>query len=84
MSWPQNEPSDANGQLKAFLERAERLESEKDGIAEDLKALYQEMAGQGFNAKIMRKIVALRKKDPEKVAQEKAEMELYLANLGMS
>lgn len=82
-NWPQNEPEDVHGQLKAFLERAERLESEKDAIAEDLKALYGEMKAQGYNQKIMRKIVALRKKDPEKVKQERAEMELYTEQLGL-
>ena len=82
-NWPQNEPADVNGQLKAFLDRAERLESEKDAIAADLKELYAEMKAQGFNSVIMRKIVALRKKDPEKVRQERAEMELYTAQLGM-
>lgn len=82
-NWPQNEPEDAAGQLKAFLERAERLESEKDAITEDLKALYGEMKAQGYNSKIMRKIVSLRKKDPEKVKQERAEMELYTEQLGL-
>lgn len=82
-NWPQNEPEDAAGQLKAFLERAERLEGEKDAITEDLKALYGEMKAQGFNSQIMRKIVALRKKDPEKVKQERAEMELYTTQLGL-
>lgn len=82
-NWPQNEPADVNGQLKAFLDRAERLESEKDAITADLKELYAEMKAQGYNSTIMRKIVALRKKDPEKVRQERAEMELYTQQLGM-
>lgn len=82
-NWPQNEPADVNGQLKAFLDRAERLENEKDAITADLKELYAEMKAQGYNSTIMRKIVALRKKDPEKVRQERAEMELYLENLGL-
>lgn len=81
--YPRNEPADVNGQLKAFLDRAERLESEKDALVEDQKALYAEMKAQGFNSAIMRKIVALRKKDPEKVRQERAEMEMYMQNLGM-
>lgn len=73
----------ASDQLKALIERIERLEEEKAGIAEDIKSVYAEAKGNGFDAKVMRKIVALRKRDQAEVAEEEAIMELYLRALGM-
>ena len=53
----------AAGKLKSFVERIERLEEEKAGIAADIKDIYSEAKGEGFDTKIIRKIISLRKKD---------------------
>jgi uncharacterized protein (UPF0335 family) len=73
----------AAGQLRAFLERIERLEEEKATIAEDLKELYQEIKGTGFNTKVVRKIVRMRKMDQDKRREEEEITDLYLHALGM-
>jgi uncharacterized protein (UPF0335 family) len=70
------------GHLKAFIERIERLEEEKGQIADDIKAVYAEAKGNGYDAKIMRRIVARRKKDADKVREEEEILDLYLAALG--
>lgn len=72
-----------NGQLKAIVERIENLESEKKEIGEGVKEVYAEAKGNGFDPKIIRKIVALRKKDANEREEEAALMELYMSNLGM-
>jgi uncharacterized protein (UPF0335 family) len=69
----------APGQLRAFVERAERLNEEKANISEDIAAIYAEAKGVGFDAKILRKLVALRKMDPDKRAAEAAVLDLYQA-----
>lgn len=71
----------APGQLRAFVERAERLNEEKVNIGIDLKELFAEAAGSGFDAKILRKLVAIRKMDPAKRAEEAAVLDLYQAAL---
>lgn len=73
----------AGERLKSFIERIERLEEEKAGIAEDIKEVYAEAKGVGFDAKTMRKIVALRKKDTEKRREEQELLELYASAIGM-
>jgi len=73
----------AADQLKAFIERIERLEEEKAGIAGDIKDVYAEAKGNGFDVKILRKIISLRKKDPSERQEENAILELYLQALGM-
>lgn len=70
-------------QLKAFIERVERLEEEKAGIAGDIKEIYAEAKGSGFNASVMRKIVAMRRRDPNERSEEEAIADLYLEALGM-
>lgn len=70
-------------QLKSFIERIERLEEEKRGIASDIKDVYAEAKGNGFTPKILRMIVALRRKDPAERSEEEQIMETYLAALGM-
>lgn len=74
----------AADQLKSFIERIERLEEEKAGIAGDIKDVYAEATGAGFDAKILRKIVSLRKKDHAERQEEDAITELYLSALGMA
>lgn len=70
------------GHLKAFIERIERLEEEKCAIGDDIKAVYAEAKANGYDAKIMRRIVARRKKDADRVREEEEILDLYLAALG--
>lgn len=69
--------------LKAFIERIERLEEEKSGLADDIKDVFAEAKGVGFDAKIIRKILKLRKMDAEKRREEDELVELYKAAIGM-
>ena len=69
---------------RAIIERIERLEEEKKAIADDIKDVYGEAKANGFDTKIIRKIVALRKKDHAERKEEEAIMELYLEALGMA
>jgi uncharacterized protein (UPF0335 family) len=70
-------------ELKAFIERIERLEEEKAALAGDIRDVYSEAKANGFDTKIMRKIVTLRRKDHAERKEEEAIMELYLEALGM-
>ena len=72
------------GHLKAFIERIERLEEEKKALAGDIKDVYGEAKANGFDVKIMRKIVSLRKQDRDSRIEEETILDLYLAALGMS
>ena len=71
------------GHLTAFIERIEKLEEEKKAIADDIKDVYAEAKGTGFDPRIMRKIVSLRKQDKSKRQEEEEILVLYLAALGM-
>lgn len=71
------------GQLRAIVERIERLEEEKKEVAEQIKEVYAEAKGNGFDAKTLRKVVTLRKKKPEERSEEEAMLELYMSALGM-
>jgi uncharacterized protein (UPF0335 family) len=73
----------AAGQLKAIVERIERLEEEKSEVAGQIKEVYAEAKGNGFDAKTLRKIVSLRKKDTEERQEEEALLDLYMHALGM-
>ena len=73
----------AADQLKAFIERIERLEEEKAGIAGDIKEVYAEAKANGFDTKILRKVIAIRKKDRHEREEEEAMLDLYLNALGM-
>lgn len=75
--------SDTAGQLRSFIERIERLEEEKKTIADDIKDVFGEAKGMGFDTKAMRTILKLRKKDPDERAEEEAIVDTYLAALGM-
>ena len=74
----------AAGQLRAFIERVERLEEEKKTIADDIKEVFAEMKGTGFDTKAVRKIIRLRKQDQAERQEEEAILDLYLAALGMA
>ncbi|MBV9589406.1 MAG: DUF2312 domain-containing protein [Hyphomicrobiales bacterium] len=69
--------------LKAFVERIERLEEEKTSIAGDVKEVYAEAKAQGFDTKILRKVVALRRRDAAERREEEEILDLYLQALGM-
>lgn len=69
--------------LRSLVERIERLEEEKKNLAEDIREIYAEAKSQGYEVKIIRKIIALRKKDPDKRREEEEILALYLAALGM-
>lgn len=73
----------AGGKLKAIVERVEHLEEEKREIADQIKEVYAEAKENGFNTKILRKVVALRKRSPEDIAEEEALLDVYKHALGM-
>lgn len=73
----------AADQLRSIVERIERLEEEKKEIADQIKEVYAEAKGNGFDAKTLRKIVSLRKKPSEEREEEEALLDLYLSALGM-
>lgn len=73
----------AAGQLRAFIERIERLEEEKQTIADDIKEVFAEAKGTGFDVKAMRTIIRLRKKDQAEREEEESILDLYKAALGM-
>ncbi len=73
----------AQDQLRAFIERIERMEEEKAAIAADIKEIYAEAAGAGFDRKIMRRIVNIRKQDANERLEQEALMETYMRALGM-
>ncbi len=73
----------AHGQLRSIVERIERLEEEKAAIAADIKEVYAEAKGNGFDTKILRKVVRLRKVDTAERQEEEALMDVYMAALGM-
>ena len=69
--------------LKSFIERVERLEEEKRGLSGDIKEVYAEAKGSGFEPKIMRQIIKLRRMDKEDVDEEESLLDLYKRALGM-
>lgn len=70
--------------LRVLVSRIESLEQEKAGLSEDIKAVYKDVKDEGFDVKVVRKIVSLRKKDSKSVQQEKILLEMYAEALGMS
>ena len=80
-------PADVGGvagqRLKSFVERIERLEEEKAALMEDIKEVYAEAKGTGFDTKTMRKIVSLRKMDHEKRRESEELLDLYKSAIGM-
>ena len=71
-------------ELRQFIERFEQLESEKKDVAEQQKELMAEAKGRGYDTKVMRKVIALRKRKPDEIAEEEAVLELYKSALGMA
>ena len=73
----------AQGQLKSIIERIERLEQEKSEIAEQIKEVFAEAKGNGFDVKLLRKVIRIRKQDAAKRQEEDAILDLYLSALGV-
>jgi uncharacterized protein (UPF0335 family) len=71
-------------ELRQFIERFEQLESEKKDVTEQQKELMAEAKGRGYDTKVMRKVIALRKRKPDEIAEEEAVLELYKTALGMA
>ena len=69
----------AQGRLKSFIERIERLEEDKAAVSNDLKEVYSEAKGEGFDVKILRKVVRIRKADKAKMSEEEAIFDLYMS-----
>ncbi|WP_127521223.1 DUF2312 domain-containing protein [Mesorhizobium sp. Z1-4] len=74
----------AAGQLRAFIERIERLEEDKKTVSDDIKEVYAELKGNGYDTKAVRTLVRLRKKDQAERQEEEAMLDLYKAALGMA
>ncbi len=69
----------AQGRLRSFIERIERLEEDKAVVSNDLKEVYLEAKGEGFDVKILRKVVRIRKQDKAKLSEEEALIDLYMS-----
>ena len=79
----QPNPRFAKDQLKAFVERIERLEEEKKATSDDIRDVYAEAKGTGFDTKALRTIVSLRKQDTDKRREQQEVLETYMHALGM-
>ena len=73
----------AGEELRQFIERYERLEAEKKDIADGQKEIMAEAKGRGYDTKVIRKVIALRKRDADDIAEEEAVLEMYKAALGL-
>ncbi|MDH2325657.1 DUF2312 domain-containing protein [Falsirhodobacter xinxiangensis] len=71
-------------ELRQFIERFEQLEAEKKDVNEQQKELMAEAKGRGYDTKVMKKVIALRKRKPDDIAEEEAIMDMYKTALGMS
>jgi uncharacterized protein (UPF0335 family) len=83
MSDPVTETNVAAEELRQFIERYEHLEAEKKDIVEQQKEVMAEAKGRGYDTKVIRKIIAIRKRDKDDIAEEEAILELYKQALGM-
>jgi uncharacterized protein (UPF0335 family) len=73
----------AQDQLRAFVERIERMEEEKKAITDDIKEIYAEAKGNGFDTKVLRQVIRIRKQDRNERLEQEAILDLYMAALGM-
>ena len=71
-------------ELRQFIERFEQLESEKKDVAEQQKEVMAEAKGRGYDTKVMKQVIALRKRKPDDIAEEEAVLDMYKAALGMN
>ena len=87
MSEGENETADAYNvtaeELRQFIERYEQLESEKKDITEQQKELMAEAKGRGYDTKVMKMVIDLRKREPDDIAEEEAVLDMYKTALGM-
>ena len=74
----------AAAQLRAFIERIERLEEDKKSISDDIRDVYAEAKGTGFDTKVLRQVVKLRKQEPSEREEQEALLDLYMHALGMA
>ena len=74
----------AADELRQFIERIEQLDAEKRDLAEQQKEVMAEAKGRGYDTKVMRKVIALRKRKPDELAEEEAIMDMYKSALGMA
>ncbi len=80
---PSNNGGVAQDQLRSIVERIERLEEEKAAIANDIKEVYAEAKGNGFDTKTLRQVIRLRKQDKAERQEQEAILDLYMSALGM-
>jgi uncharacterized protein (UPF0335 family) len=73
----------AGERLKSLIERIERLEEEKRALAEDIKEVYAEAKGAGFDTRIMRQLIRIRKRDQDELDEEETLLDVYKRALGM-
>ena len=83
MSDPTDNYAVTADELRQFIERYEQLEAEKKAIADQLKEVMAEAKGRGYDTRVMRKVIALRKRKPDEIAEEEAVLDMYKAALGM-
>jgi uncharacterized protein (UPF0335 family) len=83
MSDPTDSYTVTADELRQFIERYEQLEAEKKDVTEQQKELMAEAKGRGYDTRVMRKVIALRKRKPDEIAEEEAIMDMYKAALGM-
>lgn len=74
----------ARDQLRSFVERIERLEEEKKTVADDIKEVYGEAKSMGFDTKVLRKVISIRKQDQNERMEQEAVLDTYLHALGMA
>jgi uncharacterized protein (UPF0335 family) len=82
------EPADSSyrvtaDELRSFVERYERLEADRRDIADQQKEVMAEAKGRGYDTRVLRKVIALRKREPDDIAEEEAVLDLYRQALGM-
>ena len=82
-AFTESETGIAAGELRSFIERIERLDSEKAAIGDDIKDVFTELKGRGYDAKAVRQILKLRKLDPNERTEQEAIVETYMSALGM-
>lgn len=73
----------AGDRLRSFVDRIERLEEEKKALASDIKDIYAEAKGSGFDVKVLRQLISLRKKEPAEVEEQETLLDLYKRAIGM-
>jgi uncharacterized protein (UPF0335 family) len=70
-------------EIQQFIERVERLQAEQKELGEHVKEVFAESKSRGYDVKVLRKIIAMRKRDPQDISEEEAVLQLYLEALGM-